>query len=371
MTTRQLARARRLLCQLQNHIRDTLLAARARDASKFARVAARTAADTIYHIDKLSEHAIIAWFDEHWPRTWPVELVMEGVEDRDNLTFPRGTPAARTDWKCILDPIDGTRGLMYDKRSAWILAGLAPQRGARNTLRDIVVAAMTELPTSKQWRADQISAIRGGGPRGVCATAFDIFTRKSTPLRLRPSQAKTFSHGFASVAKFFPEGKTQLAALEEKLWAELQPAHVLQAPRASGSPVDTTRAHVAAAAASSATAADAAPVPGESPLIFDDQYISTGGQLYELLTGHDRFIADLRPLVFAKLGLTSSLVCHPYDICTALILTEAGGIVEHPLNGSAVNAPLDTTSAVTWVGYANPTLARLARPVLKRLLTEL
>jgi hypothetical protein len=248
---------------------------------------------------------------------------------------------------------------MYDKRSAWILAGLAPQRGARNTLRDIVVAAMTELPTSKQWRADQISAVRGGGPAGVRTAAFDLFTRKSTSLRLRPSQAKTFSHGFASVAKFFPEGKTQLAALEEKLWAELQP--VAAQPRS---------AHVSSTAASSAAAADATPTPGESPLIFDDQYISTGGQLYELLAGHDRFIADLRPLVFEKLGLTSSLVCHPYDICTALILTEAGGIVEHPLGGP-VNIPLDTTTAVSWVGYANPTLARLARPVLKRLLTEL
>jgi hypothetical protein len=356
MTTRTLAHARRLLCQLQDHIRDTILAARARDSSKFARVAAHTAADTIYHIDKLSEHAIVAWFERHWPRTWPVELVMEGIEDRDNLTFPRGTPLARTEWKCILDPIDGTRGLMYDKRSAWILAGLAPQRGAKNTLHDIVAAAMTELPTSKQWRADQISAVRGGGARGVRATAFDVFTRESTPLRVRPSQAKNFAHGFASVAKFFPEGKAQLATLEEKLWAALHPA---RAP--------ATRAHLPISTAASSSSA---PAPSESPLIFDDQYISTGGQIYELLVGHDRFIADLRPLVFAKLGLSSSLVCHPYDICTALILTETGGLVEHPLGGRVV-APLDTTAAVSWVGYANPTLARLARPVLKRLLAEL
>jgi len=67
------------------------------------------------------------------------------------------------------------------------------------------------------------------------------------------------------------------------------------------------------------------------------------------------------------LGLTSSLVCHPYDICTALILTEAGGVVEHPLGGP-VKAPLDTTSPVAWVGYANPRLARAIRPVLKRIM---
>jgi len=336
MTTSQLSRARRLLCALQDHIRDTLIAAHAKESAHFSRIAAVTAADTIYHIDKLSEHAIITWFDRHWPRTWPVEVIMEGIEEGDSLTFPLGTPVARTDWKCILDPVDGTRGLMYDKRPAWILTGLAPQRGAKTNLRDIVVAAMTELPTTKQGRADQISAIRGAGPRGVRATAFDLPTGKTSPLSVRPSQARDFQHGFASFVKFFPPGKALLAELEEKLWAAL-----------NGRPGDTS-----------------------TPIVFDDQYISTGGQLYELLVGHDRLIADLRPLAFAKLGLKLPLVCHPYDICTELILTEAGGVVENPLGGS-LRLPLDTISPVTWVGYANPHLARLARPVLRRLLSEL
>lgn len=346
MPDRQLARARRLLCSLQDHIRDTILASRTKEAATFSRIAAVTAADTIYHVDKLSEHAIIDWFEREWPRTWPVEVVMEGIEDRENLTFPIGTPVNRTQWKCILDPIDGTRGLMYDKRSAWILAGLAPQRGKKTSLRDILVAAMTELPTSKQWRADQFSAIRGEGPAGVHAASLDVFTQETSRLRVRPSQAKDFAHGFASVAKFFPDGKALLAGFEEKLWAALHPP---ASPSKSG------------------TSASPGSIVSESPLIFDDQYISTGGQLYELLVGHDRLIADLRPLAFARLGLHSSLVCHPYDICTALILTESGGIVENPA-GSALTAPLDTTSAVTWVGYANPALAKLARPVIQRLL---
>ena len=106
-----------------------------------------------------------------------------------------------------------------------------------------------------------------------------------------------------------------------------------------------------------------------SPLVFDDQYIATGGQIYELLVGHDRMLGDLRPRAFQKLGLGSSLVCHPYDICTALLLEEAGGVVETP-EGTALRAPLDTTSAVAWMGYANPGLARQVRPVLKRLIKE-
>ena len=64
---------------------------------------------------------------------------------------------------------------------------------------------------------------------------------------------------------------------------------------------------------------------------FEDQYISTGGQLYELMAGHDRWVAELRPLARARSwprrGLPPALTCHPYDICTALIAEESGVIV--------------------------------------------
>lgn len=332
MTTATAHRARRLLCLLQAHIRDTIVAARRRDAAKFARIAGVTAADTIYHVDRIGEAAILAWFEEHWPRTWPVELVMEGLADGSSTTFPRGTPVARTAWKCILDPIDGTRGLMYDKRAAFILAGLAPQRGPRTHLGDIFVAAMTEIPTSKQDRADQLSAVRGGG---VQAERFDLARgtrRRWTP---QPSRARTFEQGFASLARFFPEGKALLGEIEEALWRGLG---VLGGARGQ--------------------------------LVFDDQYICTGGQLYELVAGHDRMLGDLRPPAYAKLGLGGgSLCCHPYDICTALIAREAGCLVEAP-DGAPLRPPLDTTTPVAWMGYANAALARAVRPILRRVMRE-
>ncbi len=329
MLTANLPRARRLLCALQDHIRERLLAARQRHARTFARVAGATAADTIYEIDRVSEAAILDWFEAHWPRRWPVEVVMEGIADGEVVTFPRGTPVGETQWKCLLDPIDGTRGIMHDKRAAWSLAALAPQRGARTRLSDIVVAAMSELPVSKQWRADQYSAVRGGG---VHATAVDVRSGERRRLPVRLSSAKSFAHGFASLAKFFPPGRQLTAQLEERLWQELEPQAI-----------------------------------GD---VFDDQYISTGGQLAELLSGHDRLVGDLRPLVFRKLNLDAALTCHPYDICTALILQEAGGIVEAP-DGGPLRAPFDTTTPVAWMAYANPDLARRVRPVLKRLIREL
>jgi hypothetical protein len=334
MTNTQLGRARKLLCALQNTIRDDLVKVRRRAPGEMAGVADVTEADTIYQIDKVSEETILRWFEEHWPKSWPVEVVMEGLEGQVT-TFPRGTPVRKTAWKCILDPIDGTRGIMYDKRPAWSLAGLAPQRGKNTQIGDILVAAMTELPTSKQWRADQVSVVRGVGPRGVVSESVDVYTGARSKLQLRPSQAKDFKHGFSSLARFFPDGKTLLSSLEEALWAELH-----------------------------------ADVPAGSPLVFDDQYISTGGQLYEIMAGHDRFVGDIRPLAFAKLRLQSALVCHPYDICTALIAQELGVIVEAPLGGK-IKGPLDTTSAVSWVAFANETLARKARPVLRRLMREM
>ena len=255
---------------------------------------------------------------------------MEGLEDGEPATFPHGTPVARTRFKCILDPIDGTRSYMYDKRSAWSLAGLAVQRGTKNHLGDIVVAAMTELPTSKQWRADQLSAVRGGG---VIAEGVDVRDGGRKKIRVRPSPAENFEHGFASLARFFPEGKGLLGAVEEQLWQELG-------------------------------------VHGKNggQLVFDDQYISTGGQLHELIVGHDRMLGDLRPLAYAKLGFSAAtLCCHPYDICTALIAREAGCVIEAP-EGGALNYPLDTTTPVAWMGYANARLARRVRPALHRVM---
>jgi hypothetical protein len=89
---------------------------------------------------------------------------------------------------------------------------------------------------------------------------------------------------------------------------------------------------------------------------------------HELIVGHDRMLGDLRPLAYAKLGFSAAtLCCHPYDICTALIAREAGCVVETP-EGGALKYPLDTTTPVAWMGYANTRLARIVRPVLRHVM---
>jgi fructose-1,6-bisphosphatase/inositol monophosphatase family enzyme len=297
--------ARRLLCALGEHVRDLVVASRGMD---MAAVAGETVADTIYAIDRVADDALLRWFEEHWP---DVVVVSEGLDE------PVRVGDTHT-WTVIVDTIDGTRGLMYDKRPAWCLAAAAPPGGG---LADIVAAAMTELPTAKQGAVDQLSATRGGDLR---AERTDLANGTQVGMQVRPSPATDLAHSFSGLAKFFLPGKTALASLEAELFGRLGVTQV-----------------------------------------FDDQYLSTGGQVHELITGRDRFVADLRPLV-----TDGGLVCHPYDVCTTMLLQKVGGVVTDPW-GNPLAVPLDNVSPVAWVGYANEALAARIGPVLAELVDGL
>jgi hypothetical protein len=103
--------------------------------------------------------------------------------------------------------------------------------------------------------------------------------------------------------------------------------------------------------------------------VFEDQYISTGGQFYELIVGHDRFIADLRPIFYRMQNQPEGLCCHPYDCATLLVAEEAGVIITDGL-GRPLDAPLDVTSGVSWAGFANRDLQRAIEPLLIRALKQ-
>jgi hypothetical protein len=86
------------------------------------------------------------------------------------------------------------------------------------------------------------------------------------------------------------------------------------------------------------------------------------------MAGHDRFVADLRPLFERRKGASGpALCCHPYDLCTELIARELGVIVTKE-DGGALDSNLDITSDVTWVGYANARIRELIEPLLQQAL---
>ena len=102
-------------------------------------------------------------------------------------------------------------------------------------------------------------------------------------------------------------------------------------------------------------------------LAFEDQYISNAGELYELAMGHDRWVAELRPLIepmLAKRGRALGICSHPYDLCTELIAREAGVIVTDP-SGGRLSAPLDVFTDVAFVAYANEAIRSQVDPALR------
>jgi fructose-1,6-bisphosphatase/inositol monophosphatase family enzyme len=402
------------LRSFQRTVRDTIV--RSRSTGGLSEVSRSSSADTIYKIDTEVE-PILEQFCQEWGRDVPLVLIAEGMENEHGIegpvTFPRGIPESKAVIRLIVDPIDGTRGIMYDKRAAWALAGVAPNNGPETSLRDIEVAVMTELPTSKMGFSDVLWAIRGRGAHGVRekiepktteveTTGADgslrnrplgrvltklgkvkddhvvealnkqkrhgglvgqilvgmgyvqeqdiqialAFQQGNEPdmapevmsyitgdhFPLRPSQADTINHGFATVSNFFPGTKKLASGLMEHIARNLV------------GPADVTKATV-----------------------FDDQYISTGGQFYELIVGHDRFIADLRPAFYRMQDQPEGLCCHPYDCATLLIAEEAGVLITDE-NGNPLDGPLDTTTGITWIGYANPMLKKKIEPFVQEFL---
>ena len=293
-------------------------------------VAREEEGDTIYAIDRVAEHVLVDEIERTIATPGAaVLLIAEGLAGGE-VVIPRDAPRAHVRWVMIVAPIDGTRGLMYQKRPGWILTGVAAGPGPC-TLADIELAVQTEIPLVKQHLCDEVWAVRG---RGVSALRRNRLTFESRPLELHPSTATTIAHGFATISRFFPGNRAELAAIDDEV-----------------------------------VAAMLGPPQRGKAQAFEDQYISTGGQLYELMAGHDRFVADLRPLFERHRSGGAALCCHPYDLCTELIARELSVPVTDELGGR-LTAPLDVTSDVAWVGYANEALKARIEPDLRRALTR-
>jgi fructose-1,6-bisphosphatase/inositol monophosphatase family enzyme len=318
------------LIAFQRIVRDLIIASHKGD--RLSAVDRSTSADTIYAIDTVVEPALEE-FCRDWSRTTPLVLIAEGIENEAGeegiKVFPEGSRAEDAAIQLIIDPIDGTRGIMYDKRSAWALAGIAPNRGNQTRLQNIEVAVMTELPTSKMGMADVLWATKG---RGAVGRRVDLSNNDSAPLTLAPSTSATIAHGFATVANFFPGTKMIAGELVELIAKTLVGA-----------------------------------IDVQNAMVFEDQYISTGGQFYELIVGHDRFNADLRPLFYRAQNQAEGLCCHPYDCATWLIAQEAGVLLTNGVGGP-LDAPLDCTTGVSWAAFANQTLKKQIEPLIVQFL---
>lgn len=318
-----------LLRELHEQIREAVVANCAASALADLSAVAEDEAegDTLYAIDRVSEALLLEFFATRIAPSWSLVLFAEGLPP-EGVSLPLGSDPAQAQIRVIVDPIDGTRGLMYQKRPAWVLTGVAPNHGPATRLSQISLALQTEIPLLKQHLCDTLWAFAG---QPTQAERLDRLSGARQALSLRPSRATTIAHGFATISRFFPGARSELAAIDEALVRA-----VLGPPRRG------------------------------KALCFEDQYICSGGQLYELIAGHDRFVADLRPLIEPLLtarGEALGICCHPYDLCTALVARQAGVVLTN-VWGAALDAPLNLTAEVAWAGYANPALRAEVEPAL-------
>jgi len=322
------------LRRLQRRISERVVAACEHSSSDaLTRVAEDGQGDTIYAIDRVSEEMLVDFVTTELAAVEPVVLIAEGLPN-GQIVLPSGRREHEARWRLIVDPIDGTRGLMYQKRSGWVLAGVAPNRGPQTSLADIELAVQTEIPLIKQHLFDALWAVRAQGAQGE---RMNRLSGASSPLALHPSRACSIAHGFAMLARFFPGGRQELAAIDDEI-----------------------------------VVAALGPIQVGKAACFEDQYISTGGQLYELMAGHDRFVADLRPLLDGGLrrqGQALGLCCHPYDLCTELIARELGVVVTDP-DGQPLRARLSIAPNVAWVAYANSQIRSQIEPLLQSALRD-
>lgn len=323
-----------LIWRAHQHARAAVRVALAeRHRSEMSNVAAQAAMDTIYGIDVVAETALLQFLGEHQHEA-PAFLLVGEFEQGEALPFGHGAPQFRV----LLDPIDGTRLLMYQKSSGWVLAGIAPEKGDDTRLGDIFFSLQTELPPLKQVFADTLWASTFSA---VSSARTNLLTGEETPLFFPADPATDLRHGFVSFVNLFPHGKALLAKLEEEF---------LCAQAGANLPAEELAAH--------------------SDAIFSDQHLSTGGQLYGLMTGQLRLVVDVRPLLnlrWRRQNEATVLCAHPYDLAAHLI-AQRGGVALHSATGAHLDGLTDPTAEISWIGFANQALAKRYLQVILQLL---
>jgi hypothetical protein len=277
--------------------------------------------DLTYAIDAVADRAVERLADE-LGRIVPVRVLCEGIGER---AAGRGDPRLRV----LVDPIDGTRNLMADLRSGWVLTGIAAENGRRLTTRDLELAVQTEIPTTDRASALELVARRG---LGCVSRRISLRGGERSPARpWRAPEAIDLHSGYYTFLRYLPRERGAIAEIELEFFERARRAVGLD-PR----------------------------------LVYDDQWLCGAGQLVLVSSGRMRMFADLRAHLAALAG-TPTVAGHPYDLCTHLVALEAGSPVLGPdLEPLAV--PLDLTTNVSFVAFANERARRALAPVLRETL---
>jgi len=292
------------------------------------------AGDATFELDRVTERAVEEWLMEV-ARDGPLSLLTEdagwrhvgpnahtGASGPVTLDgFDHGGP------RIAIDPVDGTRHLMADLRSAWTVIGLAGPGAVVPRLSDVCWGFVGELPDSRAraWRS--LTAQRGGGCRSTLRE-LDGDTLLEESL-LRANTDDRVDHGYFPFFAFHPDMREEVARLAADFFARLEDRE-----------------------------------GAELSHCYDDQYISSGGQLALTALGTYRMVVEARAHLAERRGRPTQ-VCKPYDVCGAVLCAREAGCVVLGLNGEQLDVELDVSSPVCFAAFANESTRRRAWPHLE------
>ena len=269
--------------------------------------------DFIYNIDLEAEKILLEEFRK-WGKEEPVLLVAEGLGRR-----PFGAEKEE-DCKTIVvvDPIDGTREIMFSRRPAWALAGVAPYRKDA-TLDDIWISVQTSIGKNIFGEDEALWAVKGKGA---------YWQKGKKILRLKTLQDEEIEHRFITFQSYFEGLRKPVTDIQERVLSNF-----------------------------------VRPQTGKA-LTFEDTYLSTGGLIYMMATGRQSAIIDFRPQVGKALGN------HVYDLSAHLIAKEAGASADFYVGNKKSKVPLSLDSKFGMRFYANKKLKNKLDPVIDKALLE-
>src|SRR5688572_26563255 len=248
-----------------------------------ARPAARGVGDVSFGLDVASEEAVAAWSEEI-ARREPFSLLTEergwqhvgpatrsgGVRELE--TFDHGGP------RIAIDPIDGTRNLMFGLRSAWTVVSFAGPGAATPRLGDVAHGLVSEIPAVPDARVARYEGGLGGGAR-------------SDGRMLRADEDTRVDHGYFPFFSYHPAMRPIVAGLAARFFERIERHE------------NADLSHC-----------------------YDDQYISSAGQLVHVMLGSYRMVVEARNLLARLYGRTTQ-VSKPYDMAGAIVVAREAGCV--------------------------------------------
>jgi hypothetical protein len=320
------ARLFRLCDELRAVTRGALLEAEQEGSlATLARPHGQGQGDVTFGLDLPSEARIEAWQLE-LAREEPLSVLTEDAGWRH--LGPDGTGGVRAlpgfdhgGPRIAIDPVDGTRNLMADLRSAWTVVAFAPPGPAQPRLADCTAGVASEIPGTLARAYRRLFATGARCSFEVCDLEHGQRLRAG---ELRADDDDRADHGYFPFFRYEPAQRPAIASLEADFFARLA--------RHEGA---------------------------QTRSIYDDQYISSAGQLVQLALGRYRMVVDPREIVgrrFQVPGVTSK----PYDLAGAVVCARAAGAIVTAAEGGPLDFPIDATTPVGYAGYANePTRKRL------------